>query len=473
MACSRVSPAGSSVVLVSANPVAAAGTNVNLTATVLSATTGTPTGQVFFYTGTTFLGASPLTGGVAALTTNAIPAGTNTLTAQYNGNLDFTASISNGVTETISSSGLPVLTATANSFTRVVNSPNPTFTGTITGALNGDVFTETFTTTATTSSLPGTYTIVPAVTGTNLASYQLVIVPGVLTITQTGATLALTASSTTTAPGVPITLTGALTGMNGVVPTGNILFFDGTTLLGTVASVNGVSSLTVSTLSAGVHALTARSAGDPNYGPATSNTVTETITSGGGGTGADYTITATPAGLTIRQGSSGSATLTVTPINGYTGVISLGCVTLPTNASCNFLPSTITLNGTTPVTVILTVNTSGSVAGLHEPAMPGRMGSMTSLAGFAVLPAMLLAGIFGMRRKGFAAMRLLAVLLAMTAVFSLSGCVKVVTQSSYYRERWGCAAGHQHHHGDGDADGCHHGRLAHPAAGDLGHAVRR
>jgi hypothetical protein len=192
-----------------------------------------------------------------------------------------------------------------------------------------------------------------------------------------------------------------------------------------------VASLTVSTLSAGVHALTARSAGDANYGPATSNTVTETITSGGGGTGADYTITAAPAGLTIRQGSSGSATLTVTPINGYTGQISMGCVTLPTNASCNFLPSVVTLNGTTPVTVILTVNTSGSVAAMQEPAMPGRMGSITSLAGFAMLPAMLLAGIFGVRRrKGFAAMRLLMVLLAMTAVFSLSGCVKVVTQSS-------------------------------------------
>lgn len=436
-----VSPAGSSVVLVSGNPVAAAGTNVNLTATVLSSTTGTPTGQVFFYTGTTFLGASPLTGGVAALTSNAIPVGTNTLTAHYNGNNDFTASISNGVTETITSSGLPVLMVTADSFTRVVNSANPTFTGTVTGALNGDVFTETFTTTATTSSLPGTYSIVPAVTGANLASYQVVLVTGVLTITQTGAILALSASSTTTAPGVPITLTGALTGMNGVVPTGNILFFDGTTLLGTVAAVNGVGSLTVSTLSLGVHALTARSAGDPNYGPATSNTIAETITNGGGGgTGADYSITATPAGLTIRQGSSGSATLTVTPINGYTGQISLGCVTLPTNASCNFLPSTITLNGTTAVTVILTVNTNGNVASLQEPAIPGRMGGITSLAGFAMLPAMLLAGIFGVRRKGLATMRLLAVLLAMTAVFSLSGCVKVITQGTTTGGSGGVAA---------------------------------
>ncbi len=61
-----ISPAGSSIVLVSGNTTAASGTNVNLTATVASATTGIPTGQVFFYTGTTFLGASPLVGGMAA-----------------------------------------------------------------------------------------------------------------------------------------------------------------------------------------------------------------------------------------------------------------------------------------------------------------------------------------------------------------------------------------------------------------------
>ncbi|HXB62240.1 MAG TPA: MBG domain-containing protein [Acidobacteriaceae bacterium] len=425
-----ISPAGSTIVLVSANPTAAAGSNVNLTATVTSATTGTPAGQVFFYAGTTFLGASPLAGGVASLTTNAIPAGTNTITARYNGNTDFTASVSNSVTETITSN-LPVLTATANSFTRVVNTANPTFTGTITGALNGDTFTETFTTTATISSPPGTYSIIPVVTGTNLANYQLSIVPGVLTITQTGAALVLTANPTTAAVGAPVLLTAVLTGQNGIVPTGNVLFYDGTTLLGTVASVNGTAQLTVSTLAAGTHALTADSAGDSNYGPALSNSVTETITNAGGGTGADYTITATPAGLTIIQGNSASVALTFTPVNGYTGQITLGCVTLPQNASCTFTPATFTLSGTTPVTVTLTVNTSSSVAALREPMMPGQSGGITSLAGFALLPAMLLAGIFGWRRRsGFAGMRLLVMLLAATTMLSLAGCVKVVTQGS-------------------------------------------
>jgi hypothetical protein len=421
-----VSPAATSIVLTTSSNSAVAATNVTLTAAVASATTGTPTGTVYFYTGTTFLGASALSSGVASLTTNAIPQGTNTVTARYNGNIDFTASQSNGVTETITSN-LPVLVATADSFTRVYGAANPTFTGTVSGALNGDTFTESFTTTATASSLPGTYAIVPVVSGVNLANYQLTVVPGVLTITQTGAAVLLTVNSATTAYGSPVVMTATLTGSNGIVPTGNVYFFDGSTLLGTVASVNGVASLTVSTLSAGVHALTARTAGDANYGPTVSNAVTETITGTGGGSGVTYTITASPTSLTIKQGGSGTTTLTITPINGYTGQLTMGCTTLPQYSGCVFSPVTFTLNGTTPVTVTLTIHTNdGLVTKMQKPELPGQSRSMASLAGFTLLPALLLAGIFGMRRRsGLAGIRLLALLMGVAMALSLSGCVKV------------------------------------------------
>src|SRR6202000_3383478 len=99
--------------------------------------------------------------------------------------------------------------------------------------------------------------------------------------------------------------------------------------------------------------------------------------------------------------------------NGYTGQITLGCLTLPQYASCSFSQATFTLNGTTPTTITMTVSTSAKVSSLQEPVMPGRARNMTSLAGFTLLPAMLLAGIFGMRRRsGLAGIRMLALLLA-------------------------------------------------------------
>jgi CSLREA domain-containing protein len=69
------------------------GQAVTLTATVASTTTGTPTGTVSFYDGTNLLGTGTLAGGTANLNTTALTAGaTNSLTASYSGDIDFTPS---------------------------------------------------------------------------------------------------------------------------------------------------------------------------------------------------------------------------------------------------------------------------------------------------------------------------------------------------------------------------------------------
>ena len=76
------------------------------------------------------------------------------------------------------------LTVTAANASRIYNTANPTFTGTITGAVNGDTFTESFTTTAILSSPVGTYPITPTAAGANLGNYTVVVNPGTLTVTQ-------------------------------------------------------------------------------------------------------------------------------------------------------------------------------------------------------------------------------------------------------------------------------------------------
>jgi MBG domain (YGX type) len=83
----------------------------------------------------------------------------------------------------------PVLTVTAANASRVYGAANPTFTVTTSGAQNGDTFTLTATTTATSSSAAGTYNIVPAATGANLANYTVIYVDGSLTVSQAALTL--------------------------------------------------------------------------------------------------------------------------------------------------------------------------------------------------------------------------------------------------------------------------------------------
>jgi len=91
------------------------------------------------------------------------------------------------------------LTVTAANASRIYGATNPSFTASATGAAPGDTFTFTESTTATTSSSVGTYSIVPAASGTNLANYNVVYVNGTLTVTQ--ATLTVTAGNASRAFG--------------------------------------------------------------------------------------------------------------------------------------------------------------------------------------------------------------------------------------------------------------------------------
>jgi hypothetical protein len=70
------------------------GQTVTFTATVKSATTGTPSGTVNFMDGSTKLGSHALAGGTAAFTTTALTTGTHNITAVYVGNGNYATSTS-------------------------------------------------------------------------------------------------------------------------------------------------------------------------------------------------------------------------------------------------------------------------------------------------------------------------------------------------------------------------------------------
>jgi hypothetical protein len=78
------------------------GTSVTLTATVAGASGGPPTGTVTFMEGTTALGTGTLASGVATYATSSLATGSNSITAQYGGDANFTSSTSSAVTVTVS-----------------------------------------------------------------------------------------------------------------------------------------------------------------------------------------------------------------------------------------------------------------------------------------------------------------------------------------------------------------------------------
>jgi len=80
----------------------------------------------------------------------------------------------------------------------------------------------------------------------------------------------------------------------------------------------------------------------------------------------------------VAAGNSATSTATITPLNGFTGTVTLSCAGLPTSASCSFNPASIT-GGSGAST--LTVTTASSLAGGSYPiSVMGVSGSISHSA---------------------------------------------------------------------------------------------
>ena len=110
------------------------GESVTFTATVAPNTTGAgmPTGSVVFLDGTVTLGTVALTDGVATLSITTLPAGSTGITAQYQGDTNFSGSTSTAVTQVVTSAN-PSTTSLTSSDSTAVFGQSVTFTATVTG----------------------------------------------------------------------------------------------------------------------------------------------------------------------------------------------------------------------------------------------------------------------------------------------------------------------------------------------------
>ena len=133
----------------------------------------------------------------------------------------------------------------------------------------------------------------------------------------------------------------------------------------------------------------------------------------------NFTVTVSPASLTITPGQTGTATLSVTAQNGFASATTFTCSGLPTGATCSFSPATVTPSGAAPATSTLTVTAPSTTSAqnthpdAHRGSLPGK------LSGGATL-AIALCFLGYKKRRHFPTLLILAT--AVIGVTALTGC---------------------------------------------------
>ena len=322
----NVAKAGVTETLTSSAAQASAGASVTLTDTVVSNTTGAPTGSVSFFAGSLALGTSAVSStGIATITTTSLPVGASSITASYTGDSNFNPDTATAISVSVGSPSIALavgqsamtITAGATGTETLTVTPQLGYTGDVSftcgslpagvtcafspssGAIGAGPLQSTLTvatgtpsssTSAQNSSGAG---MIAAGTAASLASILLIWLPGrrkrmswamllliagipALTIgcggsgstpktTVTGSatsTLAVASSATKIASGGTVTFSATLTGTNAASATGSITFFDGGMQIGQANISNGAAQLTLNSLGVGVHTITASYAGD-------------------------------------------------------------------------------------------------------------------------------------------------------------------------------------------------------------------
>jgi hypothetical protein len=193
-----------------------------------------------------------------------------------------------------------------------------------------------------------------------------------LDVVPVGQLTATTTTVTSSAPngadfGTTVTFTAVVTAGFGNPPTGTVTFMDGTTELGTGMLSNGRATFSTSSLTVGTHSITGVYSGDSTFSGSTSPPFSQVINNS---TSINFILTVSPSSITVNQGNSGTATVTLIPSGGFNQQVTFLCSGLPIYAQCTFSPPTITPDGNNnPSTVVMTVSTNVATAMLSRPRL--------------------------------------------------------------------------------------------------------
>jgi hypothetical protein len=347
------------------------GQAVTFTATVSAAApgSGTPTGTVSFFDGTTSLGSAALHSGTASFTARALPTGGDSITASYGGSGNFTPSTSPvldqtvnqaGTTTAVASSTNPSIFGQSVTFTATVAAVAPgsgTPTGTVTfldgaNALGTATLANGRATLRTTVLAAGSHTITVSYGGDGnfLTGISL---PLTQTVNQSATTSNVTSSDSQSVYGESVTFTATVraTAPGSGTPTGSVTFMDGSTSLGAGTLSGGTATFSISTLAVTVHSITVVYGGDTNFLTSPSSVLTQTVRQAA--TTSSVSSSANPS----ASGQAVTFTATITPVSPGSGTPT-GNVTFDDGST---VLGTVTLtNGTASVT------TSTLAVGTHS-----------------------------------------------------------------------------------------------------------
>jgi hypothetical protein len=318
------------------------------------------------------------------LTLNSLPIGNNTITVQYSGDTNYsqsaisypaTVDVQIPTTSVLTTSNPNVQVGTGVTFTAQIT-PTQSFsqpmTGTVqfnysppygnigaAGIVNGKAV-------ITTTTLPfGTYGVTAAYDGdTNYAGSA----GGVTqTVNAIATTTGVTSSNLSIQQGATVTFTATVTPVQpfSPAPTGTMQFGSNGLFLGNTTVSNNQAQFTTSSLTAGSDLVTASYLGDSNYSQSQGN-LTETVT----GT-PTFTASASPTTVPVAApGDSGTATLTFSGMNGYSGTIPLSSSLfsgLPSETTCSFNVASVVLSGSGSTgTATITCQTTAASGALPQ-----------------------------------------------------------------------------------------------------------
>jgi hypothetical protein len=417
----KVNQAGATVAVASSANPSVYGQQLTFTVTV-SATSpgsGTPTGTITFYAGTTQLGTGTLSGGTASLTTTSpLAVGNRIIKASYGGDTNFKTSTGT-LTQVVNQD--PTTTSVVSSANPSVYGQSVTFTATVSANAPGNG-----TPTGSVTFMAGSTTLGTVALSNGTASYSTAkLATGQDSITATyngsgslktsNASLAQTVGQASTSASVTSSLNPSVYGQSVTftatvsanapgsgTPTGTVTFYDGKTTLG-ISTLNSSAKATFKTLAltAGAHSITVVYGGDASFATSNSAVLTQTVSQDSTTTKVSSSANPSVYGqavtftATVTAVSPGSGTPTGS-VEFYDGSADLGPGTLGSTGTATFTTSTLSV-GTHAITGVysgdtnFTTGTSSAVnqmvnqastptmlAPLINPFTSGRSGTFTA-----------------------------------------------------------------------------------------------